>query len=84
LSHVTVVTLRRGFGLDLLTPYTLNYTEVYVNKAWETLRENIKISAKESIGYYEPQKNKSCSKLLDQKIQAKLQRLHHPKRNKWG
>jgi hypothetical protein len=26
-------------------------TEVDVNKAWETIRENIKISAKESLGY---------------------------------
>jgi hypothetical protein len=29
-------------------------TEVDVNRAWETIRENIKISAKESVGYYEP------------------------------
>jgi hypothetical protein len=29
------------------------YREVDVNKAWETIRENIKISAKESLGYYE-------------------------------
>jgi hypothetical protein len=46
-------------------------TEVDVNKAWETIRENIKISAKESLGYYEVKKNKpwfdeGCSKLLDQ------------------
>jgi hypothetical protein len=27
-------------------------TEVDVNKALETIRENIKLSAKESIGYY--------------------------------
>jgi hypothetical protein len=44
-------------------------TERDVNKTWETIRENIKISAKESLGYYEPKKNKSwfnegCSKLL--------------------
>jgi hypothetical protein len=26
-------------------------------KASETIKENIKISAKESIGYYEPKKN---------------------------
>jgi hypothetical protein len=29
-------------------------TEGDVNKAWETIRENIKISAKEGLGYYEP------------------------------
>jgi hypothetical protein len=34
------------------------YTEVDVNKAWETIRENIKISAKESLGYCELKKNK--------------------------
>jgi hypothetical protein len=34
-------------------------TEGDVNKAWETIRENIKIFAKESIGYYELKKNKS-------------------------
>jgi hypothetical protein len=28
-------------------------TEVDVNKARETIRDNIKISAKESVGYYE-------------------------------
>jgi hypothetical protein len=42
---------------------------VDVNKAWETIRENIKISAKESVGYYEPKENKpwfdeGCSKLF--------------------
>jgi hypothetical protein len=58
-------------------------TEVDVNKAWETIRENIKISAKETIGYYEVKKNKpwfdeGCSKLLDQRKQAKLQWLQDP------
>jgi hypothetical protein len=41
-------------------------TKVDVNKARETTRENIKISAKESLGYYEPKKcktrfNEGCS-----------------------
>jgi hypothetical protein len=45
-------------------------TEVDVNKAWETIRENIKISAKESPSYYELKKNKpwfdeGCTELLD-------------------
>ncbi|PNF14117.1 hypothetical protein B7P43_G01057, partial [Cryptotermes secundus] len=58
-------------------------TEVNVNKAWETNRENIKISAKESLGYYEPKKHKpwfdeGCSKLQDQRKQAKLQWLQDP------
>ncbi|PNF36913.1 hypothetical protein B7P43_G08389 [Cryptotermes secundus] len=55
-------------------------TEVDVNKALEIIRENIKMSAKESPDYYEPKKQKplfdeGCSKLLDQRKQAKLQRL---------
>jgi hypothetical protein len=53
-------------------------TEVDVNKAWETVRENIKISAKESLDCYELKKhkpwfNEGCSKLLDQGKEARLQ-----------
>jgi hypothetical protein len=52
--------------------------EVDINRAWETITENINISAKESLGYYELKKHKpwfdkGCSKLLDQRKQAKLQ-----------
>jgi hypothetical protein len=32
--------------------------EVKINSAWETIRENIKITAKESLGYYELKKNR--------------------------
>jgi hypothetical protein len=51
---------------------------VDINRALETIRENIKISAKESVGYYELKKHKpwfdeGCSILLDQRKQAKLQ-----------
>jgi hypothetical protein len=58
-------------------------TEVETNSAWETIRENIKISAKESLGYFELKKHKSwfdegCSKLLDQGKEAKLQWLQNP------
>jgi hypothetical protein len=49
-----------------------------INRAWETIRENIKISAKASLDYYEFKKHKpwfdeGSSKLLDQRKQAKLQ-----------
>ncbi|PNF19370.1 hypothetical protein B7P43_G06343, partial [Cryptotermes secundus] len=58
-------------------------TDVDINKTWETIGENIKMSAKESLGYYEPKKHKpwfdeGCSKLLDQRKQAKLQWLQDP------
>jgi hypothetical protein len=55
-------------------------TDVEINTAWETIRENIKISAKESLGYCELKKHKpwfdeACSKLVDQRKQTKLQYL---------
>jgi hypothetical protein len=58
-------------------------TRYNIYSAWETIRQNIKISAKESLGYYELKKHKSwfsegCSKLLDHRKQAKLQWLQDP------
>jgi hypothetical protein len=46
--------------------------EVVINGAWKSIRENIKISAKESLGYYELKKhkpwfNEGCSKLSKQR-----------------
>jgi hypothetical protein len=54
-----------------------------INKAWDTIRENIKISAKENIGLcesksYKPWFDDECLKLVDQKKRAKLQRLQDP------
>jgi hypothetical protein len=54
--------------------------EVEINSAWETTRENIKISAKERVYYFEFKKHKpwlkeGCSKLLIQRKQAKLEWL---------
>jgi hypothetical protein len=56
---------------------------VEINSAWEMIRENIKTSAKESLGYFELQEHKpwfheGCSKLLDQRKEAKLQWLQDP------
>jgi hypothetical protein len=50
---------------------------VEINSAWQTIRENIKISAKESLCYFELKKHKlwfdeGCSKLLDERKQAGL------------
>jgi hypothetical protein len=63
-------------------------TEVDINRAWETIRENIKISAKESLGYYELKKRKpwfdeGCSELLDQRMRQ-IAVATEPKRNKGG
>jgi hypothetical protein len=59
------------------------YTGADVNKAWETIRENIKISAEENLGNYELKKHKpwfydGCPNLLGQKKQDKLQWLQDP------
>jgi hypothetical protein len=53
------------------------------HSTWKTIRENIKISAKESLGYYELKKhmpwfNKGYSELIAQKKQAKSQWLQDP------
>jgi hypothetical protein len=51
------------------------------------IRENIKISAKKSLRYYEMKKHKTwfnegCSTLSDQRKQAKLQSLQDPSETK--
>jgi hypothetical protein len=51
--------------------------EVDSTTSWETIRENIKLLAKWSLGFYERKKHKpwfeeGCSKLLDERKQAKL------------
>jgi hypothetical protein len=54
-----------------------------INRAWDNMRENIKISAQESLGYCEakhriPWFDEGCSKLVDRRKQAKLQWLQDP------
>jgi hypothetical protein len=54
-----------------------------INRAWETNRENIGISAKDSIGLcesksYKPWFNEECLKLVDRRKQTKLQWLQDP------
>jgi hypothetical protein len=75
--------IRRFAGLENLD------AEVDINRAWKTTKENIKISAKESLGYYELKQHKPwfgerCSKLLDRRKQAKTAVVTGSKRNKWG
>jgi hypothetical protein len=62
-------------------------TEEAINSALETVRENIKIPAKENLGYYELKKHKpwfdeGWSKLLDQRKQIAV--VTGSKQNKWG
>jgi hypothetical protein len=61
-------------------------TDKDVKRAWENLKENIKASAKESLGLHELKQNKpwfdqECLGFLDQRKQAKMQWLQDPSRN---
>ena len=54
-----------------------------VNRAWENIKENIKTSAKESLGLHErkqhkPRFDKGCVDFLDQRKQAKIQWIQDP------
>jgi hypothetical protein len=54
-----------------------------VKRASESIKENIKISAKEGLCYYELKQHKpwfdeGCSEISDQRKHAKLQRLENP------
>ena len=53
-----------------------------INRAWENIKENIKTSAKESLGLYKLQHNPrldgECLQFLDQRKQDKLQWLWEP------
>jgi hypothetical protein len=64
-------------------------TEGDVNKAWETIRENIKISAKECLGYYEPKNKKTMVRrrmlrIIRQKETRQIAVVTRFKRSKWG
>jgi hypothetical protein len=57
--------------------------EVEINTIWETIRENVNISTKDNLGYYElkqhkPWSDEGCTKLLHQRKQAKLLWLQDP------
>jgi hypothetical protein len=63
------------------------HAEVNIYRTWETITENIKISAKECLGYYELKKHtpwldEACSKLLDRRKQPNLV-VTESKRSKW-
>jgi hypothetical protein len=54
-----------------------------INRGWNAIRENIKISAKECIGHCEAKRHKpwcdkECSKLVDRRKQAKQHWLQGP------
>jgi dsDNA-specific endonuclease/ATPase MutS2 len=62
------------------------HTDEAVNRAWENIKENIKTSAKDSLGLQElkqhrPWFDQECLGFLDQRKQAKMQWIQDPSRN---
>jgi hypothetical protein len=54
-----------------------------ISRTWESITENMKASATESLGYFELKHHKpwfeeKCSELLEKRKQAKLQWLQNP------
>jgi hypothetical protein len=54
-----------------------------INRAWDNIRENIKILAQESLGcceskHHKPWFDEECSKFVHQRKQAQLQWLQDP------
>jgi DNA anti-recombination protein RmuC len=57
-----------------------------INRAWENIKENIKISAQESLGLHERKQHKpwfdaECAEFLEKRKQAKIQWLQNPNQN---
>jgi hypothetical protein len=61
----------------------LDGNDVDISRAWKTVKENIRTSATESVGYYELKQHNpwfdECPKLLYQRKQGKLQWLQSPR-----
>jgi len=60
-----------------------------INRAWENIKENIKTPAKESLVLHELKQHKKwfdeeCSGFLDQRKQAKMQRVQDPSQSNVG
>jgi hypothetical protein len=60
---------------------------VDINRAWENIKENIKTSAKESLGLHEMKQleswfDENCVGILDQRKQAKIQWIQDPSQSK--
>ena len=54
-----------------------------INRAWENINENIKTSAKESLGlrefkHHKPWFDEECLHFLDERKQARMQWVHDP------
>jgi hypothetical protein len=83
LKKVSEMEVRKQFQIEISNRFSalenLNDSED-INSVWENIKENIKISAKETLGLYGQKQHKpgfdeECSQVLGQMKQAKMQWL---------
>jgi hypothetical protein len=81
LRKLSELEVRKQYQLKISNRFTalenLNGSE-YMNRAWENIKENIKISAQESLGLHERKQHKAwfdaeCAEFLDKRKQSKIQ-----------
>jgi len=86
--------LRKLNDLEVRKQYQIEITNTFsalenvsededINRAWESIKENIKTSAAESLGMHEmkqhkPWFNKECLGILDQRKQVKMKWIQDP------
>jgi hypothetical protein len=83
LKKLSELEVRKQYQLKISNRFAalenLNVSED-INRAWENIKENIKISAQGSLGLHERKQHKpwfdaECAEFLDKKKQAKIQWL---------
>jgi hypothetical protein len=74
---------------EILAKHNIIITLYFSILLHQTIRENIKLSAKESLGYYELKKHKpwldeGCLKIIRPKETSQTVVVTGSKQNKWG
>jgi hypothetical protein len=86
LKKVSELQVRKEYQLKISNRFAalenLNVSED-INRAWENIKENIQISAQESLGLHEWKQHKpwidaECSQFLDKRKEAKIHWLRNP------
>jgi hypothetical protein len=89
LKKLSKLELRKQYQLKISNRFSalenLNISED-INRTWENIKENIKISAQESLGLHEQKQHKpwfdaECAQFLDKRKQANIQWLQNPNQN---
>jgi hypothetical protein len=95
--YVVIFSLRKLNDLEVRKEYQIKISDRFaalenlrdgddINRAWEDIKEDVRTSAKDSLGRYElkqhkPRFGQECSRFLDQRKQAKMLWLQDPNLN---